>query len=208
VRLDQLVRLFSCFAVWSAIFACWVPFTRGELLVEQERGRLDRYIGVGGPVAGGFTFSQATRIGAINGWMSFDGPITVSLAIDSPNQVMFSKEFTGSFAPGLPAKWQGVGDLKWDLQPGTYFVTFSDGYFPIAYGGPVSTAPQGFESTKYFDDGWRDLGFPIGARVYGDALSAVPEPASYGALAGSALLSVALLRRRSTRLNAQPPVAT
>lgn len=46
-------------------------------------------------------------------------------------------------------------------------------FFPIGYGGPVNTTPQGFEYFKtYFDygyrnpnTGWFDIGFPLGIRV-------------------------------------------
>lgn len=178
---------------------------RGELLVEHERGGLDRYIGTAGPLAAGFTFTEPTRIEAINGWMTGSDQMKISIAMDFPDRVIYSQEFTGSFIPGLPGKWQGVSGLKWDLQPGTYFVIFEDGYFPIAYGGPASTAPQGFESFQYFDSGWNNLGFPIGARVYGNALSAVPEPATYGVVAGLALVGLTVLRQRSARLKTSRP---
>lgn len=205
----KLIQFFGRFAVWSMMVGCGGSFVRGELLIEHERGGLDRYTATYGPVAAGFTFSEPTRIEGVTAWMSAGDPVAVSIGLESPDQAIFSKDFAGTFIPGLPGKWQGVGGLKWDLPAGDYFVQFSRGFFPIGYGGPVSTAPQGFQSFKTYSDygygnpstGWSDIGFPLGMRVYGSPLSAVPEPTTYGAWAGFVLVGMALVRRRWVRIS-------
>jgi hypothetical protein len=209
---SRIGQLFTRLAFWSAVIGCGATFVRAELLLEHERGGLDRYIGIGGPVGAGFSTSEAIRIEAVTGWLAGSDLITVSIAINSPQYVIHSQDFAGSFISGLPGKWQGVSGVTWDLQSGDYFVTFDNGSFPIAYGGPASApTPLQFNSMVYYDstdNEWHDLGFPIGLRVYGNSLSAVPEPATYGSMAGLALVGMILLRRRSARLKTTPAVAS
>lgn len=200
--LSRPARILSRFALFSAVLAGGVSSARAQLLFEHERGGLDRYIGIGGPVALSFTLTEATRIQGITGWMASVGDNSISVAGDNPDHDFFTKEFIGSSTPELSRRWQGIGGLKLDLQPGEYHVVFNDGYFPIAYGGPASTAPNSFNWTLHYndsDDTWEELGFPIGARIYGAPLSAVPEPASYGAAAGLLLVGLTVLHRRMAR---------
>jgi hypothetical protein len=109
-RTVRLVQRFARFAVWSVVLGCGASFVRGELLVEHECGGLDRYIGTAGPLAAGFTFTEPTRIEAITGWMTGSDQMTISIAMDFPDRVIYSQEFTGSFIPGLPASGRASAD--------------------------------------------------------------------------------------------------
>jgi hypothetical protein len=199
---SYFVRSVSRVAVWAAVLAAGVTSARAELLIEHERGGLDRWTSIGGPVAGGFHLFEPTRIEGVTAWMNAIGPVGVAIT-DNLDYINYSEEFTGSSPFGVPGKWQGVSGLKWDLQPGDYYVVFSDGGFPIGYGGPPSTAPQGFQSfdADYGHGQWESIGFPLGMRVYGNLLSAVPEPSSYGTMAAVALLGLIVVRRRRSALN-------
>lgn len=74
-----------------------------------------------------------------------------------------------------------------------YRISFDDGFYPLAYGGPVSTAPQHPSGFEYFSDGkWEPLAYPFGIRIYGQPLSAVPEPAAFGMFAALFLAAFGL----------------
>ena len=179
---------------------------RSQLLVEHEAGGRDRYTSVFSPPAAYFDIYVPTRITAVTAWVNGSVDIDVTLSrvtFDDMDQPQLADQYSASFASssvrGVPAKWQGVGGLKWDVQPGEYRVSFSDGFFPMAYGGPISTAPQAPHGYEYFyDRGWHEYQYPIGLRIYGQPLLAVPEASTFGAT-GALLLAgfVAFRRRRS-----------
>jgi len=184
-----------------------------QLLVEHEAGGLDRYTSVFSPPAAYFGFSEPTRITGFAAWVNGSVDIGATLSqvyFDDTGHRhlvdLFATSFTSTLATGVPAHWQGTTGLKWDVQPDLYRIAFDEGFYPLAYGGPVSTAPQHPFGFEYFYDGqWEPFDYPFGLRIYGQSLSAVPEPATFGAFAALVLTAFGL--RKISRRNARAVTA-
>lgn len=213
----------------KTLFSCFRPFRRvvrldllsvlivlstsalGGPIIEQPQGGVDRYNGYYGVEAAiGFDLAEPTRIVKVQMWMNSAGEgdvtaaITYGLSAFSTN--LYSDIFASKLISGASASWQGLSSLKWDLQPGSYYLTFGTGTFPYAL--PVGERSPGaepptdsefayipFYAEPNFRPEWRKTDGPIGVRIYGVPLSSVPEPATYGALGGAVLLALAAFRR-------------
>ena len=195
----QSIPRFARLGLWSAVFfLSSFMSASAELLVRWSEGGPDRYTGLFGPIAIGFTVEEPTRIESVRTWISRDGPVTASLLLNDLSAELYSETFVSQSPLSAPARWQGVGSLRWDLQPGTYYLSFSEGFFPFGYpvihpNPPGVQTPFDFESLDA--DGWERTG-PFGVEIYGDPLSATPEPATYGLVGSAALLGLAAFRRR------------
>jgi len=180
-------------------------------IIEQPQGAVDRYNGYYGVQAAiGFDLAEPTRIVKVQMWMNSAGEDDVTAAITYGLSAFSTNLYFDTFNAQLShasALWQGVSSLKWDLQPGSYYLTFGTATFPYAL--PVGERSPGaepptdsefayipFYAEPNFRPEWRKTDGPIGVRIYGVPLSAVPEPASYGALGGAMLLCVATFRHR------------
>ena len=200
----QYFPRFARFGVLSVVFFLnsFMPAAATGLLVRWSEGGPDRYTGVFGPIAIGFTVEEATRIESVRTWIWRDGPVTASLLSNDLSGKLYSETFDSQPALSAPARWQGVGSLRWDLQPGAYYLSFDEGFFPLGY-PVVRPNPPGvqipFDFEVRFDDRWESTGFPFGVEIYGRQLSAVPEPAAYGLVASATLLGLAAFRRRRGR---------
>lgn len=185
------------------------------ILIQTSAGGPLQYNGGGGfawSVA--FEFPEAVRVQAIQGWMtSYQAGNTAAVGI-------FSSLPPDPFLPGLdlktfslipidvppppqlvpPGRWEGVGSLNWDFEPGVYSIVFEGAFMPYGYGGPETSGPEPFVNYQtFYDGGWHDNGGPIGLRIYGTPLSAIPEPATYGLVGSAMLLGVAAFRRYRRR---------
>jgi hypothetical protein len=142
---------------------------------------------------------EPTRIESVQTWIWRDGPVIASLLSSNLSQELYSKTFIAQPPPAAPAQWQGVGSLRWDLQPGDYYLSFDEGFFPLGF-PVVHPNPPGVQIPFDFEiktnDGWEKTGFPFGVEIYGEQLSAIPEPGTYGLVASAALLGLAAFRRR------------
>jgi PEP-CTERM motif-containing protein len=192
---------FARFGLLSVLFFfnSFMSASATELLVRWSEGGPDRYTGVWGTIAIGFSVEEATRIESVRTWISHDGPVTASLLLADLSHTLYSETFVSQATLRAPAKWQGVSSLRWDLEPGEYYLSFGDGFFPL--GLPViHPNPPGVQSPFDFEllypEGWEHTGFPFGVEIYGEQLSAIPEPATYGLVASAALLGLAAFRRR------------
>lgn len=191
----------------SFFFSSLVSASATELLVRWSEGGPHQYTGLFGPVAIGFTLDEPTRIEAIQTWINSNGPVKASLLSESLSYELYSKTFTSTPPPGtppgtlsIPAIWQGVGSLHWDLAAGDYYLAFDSGSFPLGYpvihpNPPGVQTPNDFE--YYVDDRWESFGFPVGVRIYGSPLSAIPEPATYGLFGTVFLAGLIAIRCRS-----------
>lgn len=209
-----------CRAVRSGVFLVsvllGVSLSATGILLQTSQGDPHQYNGGDGfawSVA--FEVPEAVRVQAIQGWMrGLQGEIdSVGIFSYLPrNPFSSSLDFASFSLKGVdtlpaaplspPGRWEGVSSLNWDLQPGIYSIVFRAGYMPYGYGGPsVPPTDSGvtiFSNTyqTFFDDGWHDNGGPIGLRIYGAPLSAVPEPSMYGLFGTAMLIGVAAFQRR------------
>lgn len=144
-------------------------------------------------------FDKAVRIVGITGWIDRQNSHIgwVGISADFLDQGFFAT-FPLESVTDAPGKWQGVGSLKWDLQPGAYLVGFGDGYLPFSFGynGPHSSAPQPDGWGVIVDGRFQESPYPFGVRIYGTLLSTVPESSTYGLVGGLALLAAAFVRLR------------
>jgi hypothetical protein len=181
---------------------------RADLILYNQGGGPMQY-NYQGPVAVKFTLQRARTIRAISAWVNGgQEPITIGVTSLAPGEgetaVDYSKTFMASPVVGAPAKWQGITNLNWALQPGEYSLVFDGGDYPFAYGyvGPhlEPTFPTVVEDVvnyaRAFDTGlWEETQYPFGYKVYAEPFSPVPEPASYGLFAALGLGVVAWRRR-------------
>ena len=201
----QYFRRFARFGLLAGVFFLNSFLSASaELLVRWSEGGPDRYAGTFGPIAIGFTVDEPTRIESVRSWIWRDGPVTASLLLKDLSYELYSETFLSVPPPTQsnhtpPARWQGVSSLQWDVQPGDYYLSFDEGFFPMGY-PVIHPNPPGvqtpFDFEFIYDDKWEPTGFPFGVEIYGRQLSAVPEPATYGLGASTALLGLAAFRRR------------
>ena len=213
--------LFSCFRTFrrvvrldllSALIVLTNSASAGPI-IEQPQGGPDRYSGYDNANAAiGFDLDEPTRIVKVQMWMSpaREGAFTASImyVLIAFSTTLYSDTFIGESVLSAPASWQGLSSLKWDLQPGSYYLTFGPAFFPLALPigqrTPGTKAPTDFEfafAPNLYEEPnlpleWRQTDSPLGVRIYGVPLSAVPEPGSYGALGGVLLIALAGFRRR------------
>jgi hypothetical protein len=177
------------------------------ILIQTSQGGPHQYNGGGGfawSVA--FEFPEAVKVQAIQGWMAGNPGDTGAVGIFSDLPVnpllpgldlkTFSLKGIDLPPPGEPeppARWEGVSGLDWVFQPGIYSIVFKAGFMPYGFGGPSTPGPYPLTRTfqTFYDGGWNDNDGPIGLRIYGAPLSAVPEPATYGLLGSAMLLGIA-----------------
>jgi hypothetical protein len=184
-------------------------------IIEQPQGGPDEYRGYFDiDAAIGFDLDEPTRILKVQMWMApvegNDVTAAIEYHLSGFPTPLYSDTFTGKSTHSAPSSWQGLSSLKWDLQPGSYYLTFGPSFFaralPVGERSPGAKAPTDIEfafapSFSFFEEPnlpleWKKTDSPLGVRIYGIPLSAVPEPASYGALGGAMLLALAAFRRR------------
>lgn len=152
-------------------------------------------------LANTFTLADSETITGINGWMIGNaGTLQIDLYSAQnglPGTSLFSADAKAE--QWFNGAWVGVSGLAWTLDAGTYFVAFE---VPANYtfnGGMDNNLPAPTGTVAFTDEfgNWhRDPTAHIGFQVFGDAAStSVPEP-STPALAGLALVALAVARRK------------
>jgi hypothetical protein len=164
-------------------------------------------------LAGQFTISSALTLTAAQGWIAnpTEAPWPVDLSLTKntgglPGQKLFTETFAVPVAN--TANWFGVADVRWQLNPGTYWITFAPQERPVSQTMAMPWfSPMPLDKTAVWNplntESWEDQGINVGMRVYGQShdtpFTPVPEPAFYGLGAGalSGVLALRNLRRRS-----------
>ncbi|HEU5080323.1 MAG TPA: hypothetical protein VFT72_14020 [Opitutaceae bacterium] len=190
---------------------------RAELLLERPQGGPNEYRTSYGRHIAGFELTEATRVTGISGYFTGFGEmysLTMAIVPEEYSMVETDNLFPSiTFYPstephpGIPGVWVGAENLSWDLQPGRYALIFdgagsgeSEGItgvaMPLAY--PYFGTTSAAREFDYFIEPYGDqfTGYPFGARIYGAALTAIPEPAQYGFAASFVLFAGILLYRR------------
>jgi hypothetical protein len=212
----SLTKAAAVLGILVATFAAQVA--RAELMFEHadyHNGGTLRYYSDGNIHSAEFNLDQGIRVDAIGGWFQ-NYPMDVTAGIQE-----FDAEFgdRGSVqwhvpmipnppppALTLPGHWV-TKDVKWDLKPGHYELYFSNAWMSVSYDDASGVGGFAAYNNSYLDEDGRltrggTQGF--GVRLYGTPLSAVPEPAAYGAMGSLVLFGAVLLRRAgvSRRLRA------
>ena len=135
--------------------------------------------------AGEFTVAKTSRIDSIMGWLGIGrsnagGDVRISLHADGgnvPGAELFSKSFTPdpnyvAFFPENPdpnIRWQGVSDLNWAVQAGTYWASFVpdrnfNGFMPGGAPRPLDhyASNDGFGGWEANTNPNLDLGIRVG----------------------------------------------
>lgn len=147
-----------------------------------------------------FQLDKNYTLTGINGWMSSWSGGAVQMSVTSivnglPSTSLYTTDIT--IGSRQISTWAGASGLAWDLQAGTYAVTFTpndpgfDG--AMAYDAPT---PSG-QMHIGLGGNWYSLPGSLGLQVFGveSATGDVPEPASI-ALLGIALAGLAASRRK------------
>jgi hypothetical protein len=190
-----------------------VSVARAELLYYQTKRNAGttRYQSDGNLHFAEFDVYEPIRIEAISGWFqNYDLDVTVDV---SEFDVEFGLRGVGYIrdpkvpnppppALSLPGRWATLGGLKWDLQPGHFAVGFGNAGMPMTFSS-YSEFPDAAGFTRFVniydrEDGSREFGGEqgFGVKIYGQPLSAVPEPAVYGGMGGLMLVVVAMIRKQ------------
>jgi hypothetical protein len=156
-------------------------------------------------LANSFTLADSETITGINGWITGNaGTLKIGLYSAQnglPGTSLFSADAKAD--QYFSGAWVGVSGLAWTLNAGTYFVAFE---VPANYtfrGAMDDTLPAPTGKEAFTDElgNWHS-GYTahIGFQVFGDAAGAaastsVPEP-STPALAGLALVALAIASRK------------
>jgi hypothetical protein len=145
-----------------------------------------------------FELPEAVRIESIRVWIN--GASNASVSIEPvPNvwEEPFYHTIPVELVSDAPAKWQGIGSLRWYLQPGSYqlFLQAPDIPYGFGYHGPVLT--PAYDIQNFHDYAYPDEKFApgFGLQVYGSQLSAIPEPSLFGLMGCLVLVGIAARRR-------------
>lgn len=175
-------------------------------------------------LAGEFTTFADFTVTDVEGWIgtSSKNPSVGSLFAriysdggDNPGSLLYSADFTTSGS--IPGQWQGAHGLAWNLEAGTYWVSFgSTTYSGASYLSQTTGTPlanEAFAQPVYGEDPsrWHDWrphdGLDLAIRITGNpglnnptVTSPVPEPEQWAMLmAGFAGIGlVTRTRSRST----------
>lgn len=135
--------------------------------------------------SGEFTVTKSSVITGIMGWFGIaqnspPGEVRISLYSDGgsvPGSMLYSKSFAPdpnwiSFHYGAEQdpnpKWQGVSDLNWTIQPGTYWASFApDQHYSGFMPGQVERPMGNYAVNR--GGGWEPLDAPgVGVQISGD----------------------------------------
>ena len=105
----------ACFAA-SAVHA--------QLIVERPQGGPNQYNSLVGPVSAAFHLDEPTQIHGLYGWINGSGDVSVGITNEA-HSLWLGSSFLLETVTNAPAKWQGVGSLRFDLAPGDYRVEFT-----------------------------------------------------------------------------------
>lgn len=159
-------------------------------------------------LAARFTVTTATRLTDLTGYMfAYSTPGTFTVAVRADGENPGAELFSGTATANLSFAFYGVHGASWLVGPGSYWLAFEvrpgdtmDGYMPEKQTSPIG--PEAYFGSGSWDR-YDDL--DIGVRISGDAVAAVPEPATWalmltGFLGAGAALRAA--RRRQAALAA------
>ena len=136
--------------------------------------------------AGEFTVTKSSVITNIMGWFGIGqnsppGEVRISLHADGgnvPGATLYSQSFAPdpnwiSFhfgaEPDPNPKWQGISDLNWTIQPGTYWASFApDQNYSGLMPGQVEKPMDNYAVNQ--GSGWKPLDAPgVGVQLSGDS---------------------------------------
>lgn len=190
-------------ALLSQATVLLVGMSRGGPLEYASHGPFFEDGGIYERVGASFYIPVAVRVESVRAWINGTPDAQFSIYptyVDDPFQFGYEVTFPTDLAGGNnPAKWQGVGSLNWELQPGYYDLMLQANTIPYAYGyyGSSPTPAYDLYDIRDYakdDNGNYYGGIPFGIEVYASPLSAVPEPATYG-LIGVSLLTLLSVTR-------------
>jgi hypothetical protein len=176
-------------------------------------------------VAALIEIDHSDTIKSVEGWFQWypwrpNAGLTISLYTNQggvPGTILFAETRGGLLETGNQSDWRGFADLKWNITPGEYWVSFSTPPPDSYYGGGFGLFNAGVEnplksylhySYNDFGGAWRQRDWvndyameshddrtPGQSIVgYGIRINAIPEPSTY-ALMGLGLLAVGVCRR-------------
>ncbi len=216
-RVSLVAMRFKIYIISLCFLAgAFIP-ARAQLLVDTGPGTTQGILLDGGSVqhqwlAGRVTFDQQTRITGVQQWMQLDnagGKLRIELDQNDgglPGASLFSTTFDVPPPPSTPPlEWIGTRDVDWHVAPGTYWIAFTPHDDPPFGAGVPVFAPHrlfiyAFNSNIGGDrlPVWHLQAFSEseGLRVFGNEISAVPEPSYYGLIGTMVLSALAAYRRR------------
>lgn len=163
-------------------------------------------------LAAQFTLLTPTTITSVEGWIGSltpDTPRSITIGLGAaPGSTTFSGHFQpvgGSIVGDSTSQWQGVFDLNWNLDAGTYWVSFiaDPELYPALYAWMASDVPNPLPlyayRTPFSSDAWNQPGLDFGVRINGDAsIQVVPESSTTVALLGLTVAALFYIRRKSS----------
>lgn len=174
--------------------AAGVSLARAELLFYQTKANVGttRYYSDGNLHLAEFDVYEPLRIEAVSGWFS-NFSQDVRIGISEPDSDNGNRGFgylhvtplleTPPPSPSRPGRWMTLDGRKWDLQPGHFVLSFENAEMPVTFSSfsefPGVAGFTSFTNIYVREDGSSELGGPqgFGIKMYGQPLSAVPEPA-------------------------------
>jgi hypothetical protein len=149
-------------------------------------------------LAGSFTLTSAATITSVEGYFSYPGRATISIATNGTLPSNGTRLYSGTLTTGQTAGFDGLFGQNWTLAAGTYWLIFEslDGQsMPDIAANPLA----GYAFT-YQGDWLNGPGLNVAARIggtYGVTGGAVPEPATWAMmLIGFGATGFALRRGR------------
>ena len=142
-------------------------------------------------LAGRFSVTNAQTVTSVEGWFGevMEGTITAAIYTDNGSGVPITELFSSQFILDNPSQdpivnaWDGAFDLRWLLNPGTYWLSFEVRADDTAIGWITidrGSRTPGYASNSNSGDGWFPLSDTDALNIRVDAVPVPPAVWLFG----------------------------